>query len=174
MSYYRLRARICSYSIDWSEVEFRTDVSVDASSGNLTCLLRQALLWSIAMVHMNGNMQRENRNRQPSDSVEIGDTLGHLWISDDGQRIHWSLARRNRREEGREYKTLRPEDLPDAIEAIAVLSGAFSHAPILAERLKQLLSQLSHDLKIVAEKYKSGLAQQKNGDARNSYLSLAR
>ncbi|WP_148074594.1 hypothetical protein [Bythopirellula goksoeyrii] len=118
---------------------------------------------------MNNNKHIENGSRnngerfRPTESARVNETtITDLFITERGPL--WGLSRVNE-QGGRSYRTMKPEQLGDAAEAIAFLCGVFAKDTNCPLELKNYLSALGKELQSVVDRAKAGFPARENGES---------
>jgi hypothetical protein len=93
--------------------------------------------------------------REPTESGRLcKNVLGSVWVGSDAQgrtNYHWALNRVNPNDDTKPYRTFRAENLPEVIQACAVLCSAFSRSEHISRELRDELAELSALLEKVEE-----------------------
>lgn len=113
----------------------------------------------------NGNSNNRIYERlRPSESARVNEsTIVDLFLTDKGESL-WGLSRVNETG-GRSYRTMKPEQLVDATEAIAFLANVFAKDEDCPIDLQATLSGLHGELQEVVLKAKNGF-RVANGETR--------
>jgi len=121
-----------------------------------------------------GNQQQEenrsNGNRyRPSESARVNETtLVDIWVNDKG--TYWGLSRVNP-EGGNSFRTMKPEQLGDAVEALAFLASVFTKDPNCPIYLKNDFIAMNRELQAVVGKAKNGFQEKQNGEVKTGLLA---
>jgi len=121
-----------------------------------------------------GNQQqqatRSNGNRyRPTESARINETtIVDLWVSEKG--TSWGLSRVNP-EGGNSFRTMKPEQVGDAVEALSFLCGVFAKDPNCPLDLKNDFIAMNRELQRVVDKAKSGFQAEPNGKVQTGLLA---
>ena len=119
-----------------------------------------------------GNKKNDrNGRRTPTESGELAPgVLANIWISEDEARLHWSLSRNN--PNGGDFRTFRPGDMLNVIDAHARLASILSTAPQVVTGDQVMLTELNKLLESVVEMGKASSDSLKvNGNARSVLLA---
>ncbi len=113
---------------------------------------------------------RSNSNRlRPTESARVNETtIVDLWVTDKGTR--WGLSRVNL-EGGNSFRTMKPEQLGDAVEALAFLSSVFAKDPNCPIDLKNDFIAMNRELQAVVDRAKSGFRERQNGEVKTGLLA---
>ncbi len=116
------------------------------------------------------NENRSNGNRfRPTESARVNETvIVDLWVSDKG--TSWGLSRVNPGG-GNSYRTMKPEQLGDAVEALAFLSSVFAKDPNCPIDLKNDFIAMNRELQAVVDKAKGGFQEKQNGEVKTGLLA---
>lgn len=113
---------------------------------------------------------RSNGNRyRPTESARVNETtVVDLWVNEKG--TSWGLSRVNS-EGGNSFRTMKPEQLGDAVEALAFLASIFSQDPNCPLDLKNDFIAMNRELQTVVDKAKNGFREQQNGVVKTGLLA---
>lgn len=116
----------------------------------------------------NGNRSTGNRYR-PTESARVNEsTIVDLWVNDKG--TSWGLSRVNP-EGGNSFRTMKPEQLGDSVEALAFLANVFAQDPNCPLELKNDFIAMNRELESVVDKAKRGFPAEPNGEVRTGLLA---
>ena len=104
---------------------------------------------------------------RPTESARVnGTTIVDLFVNERGS--FWGLSRVNETG-GRSYRTMKPEQLVDATEAVSFLANVFAQAEDCPLDLQHELSELHRELQAVVQRAKEGFPAV-NGETRRAGL----
>ena len=123
-----------------------------------------------------GNKKRETKSQfAPTESARVNEsTIVDVWIDEtNGRGCSWGLSRVNP-SGGRSFRTLKPDGVVDAVDAIAFISGILAKDDQCPLDLQNDLEILNRELLSIVEKVKANSEQQVNGKTdKTSLLSAA-
>jgi len=83
-------------------------------------------------------------SREPTERAVINrDVIVDLWVNED--KVSWSLSRVNPTN-SRGYRTLKPENIKEVVQAISALARVFSGLPSMSQGYQKYAAMLADEL----------------------------
>ncbi len=123
-----------------------------------------------------GTNNQANGSNRPTESARVNETtIVDLWVNEKSGSA-WCLSRVNPKDHSKSFRTLKPDQLVDATEAVGFLAGVFSRAEDCPVDLKAELTMVNQELQAIVEKVKAARtvgSQKVNGETERTSLLAA-